>query len=345
MPRTLILPAAAVGLVLLLALGMLVYDGSTSDTVPKGVKVANVDIGGLSTEEARERLSAQLLKPLAKPLTIPVADREFQLSGREARINADVEAIVDDAIEQGRAGGIFARTWRGITGGERNITIKPRIRHSAAAVDRLVDRVERALNRSPVDAKVDFQPGNVAIRASRTGRRVDAKRFRASVVAALVSPVGDRTVKVPVKTTKPKVPSDKLANRYPVVLTVDRDGFRLSLYKRLKQVKTYPIALGRAGLETPSGLYKIQNKAVNPAWTVPNAAWAGPLAGQVIPSGAPNNPLKARWLGVYDGVGVHGTDARASIGTNASAGCIRMLVEDVTELYDEVPVGAAIYIG
>ena len=45
-----------------------------------------------------------------------------------------------------------------------------------------------------------------------------------------------------------------------------------------------------------------------------------------------------------DGVGVHGTDARGSIGTNASHGCIRMLVEHVEQLYDEVPVGTPIYI-
>lgn len=64
----------------------------------------------------------------------------------------------------------------------------------------------------------------------------------------------------------------------------------------------------------------------------------------VIPGGVPSNPIKARWLGIYDGVGVHGTDARGSIGSNASHGCIRMLVEDVQRLYDEVPVGTPIFI-
>jgi lipoprotein-anchoring transpeptidase ErfK/SrfK len=127
-------------------------------------------------------------------------------------------------------------------------------------------------------------------------------------------------------------------------VTIDRGNFKLSLFKKLERVQTYPIAVGQVGLETPAGLYKIQNKAVNPAWHVPNSAWAGSLAGQVIPGGAPNNPLRARWLGVYDGVGVHGTDARGSIGTNASHGCIRMLVEDVEKLYDEVPIGTPIYI-
>ena len=77
---------------------------------------------------------------------------------------------------------------------------------------------------------------------------------------------------------------------------------------------------------------------------MPNSDWAGELAGRVIPGGVPENPLKARWLGIYNGAGIHGTDATGSIGTNASHGCIRMLIPDVIELYDRVPVGAPVYI-
>jgi lipoprotein-anchoring transpeptidase ErfK/SrfK len=83
---------------------------------------------------------------------------------------------------------------------------------------------------------------------------------------------------------------------------------------------------------------------VNPAWSVPNSDWAGDLAGQVIPGGTPQNPLKARWMGIYNGAGIHGTDAAGSIGSAASHGCIRMLIPDVVELYDQVPVGAPVYI-
>jgi lipoprotein-anchoring transpeptidase ErfK/SrfK len=100
-----------------------------------------------------------------------------------------------------------------------------------------------------------------------------------------------------------------------------------------------------AGLETPAGLYRIQNKQVDPAWHVPHSAWAGSLQGQTIPGGAPDNPLKARWLGVYDGVGIHGTSEDWSIGSRASHGCIRMHVSDVIDLFDRVPVGTPVLIG
>ena len=346
MPRKIFIPVAAVSVGLLLCvLAMFVYDGSASDSLAPGVKIATVDVGGLSADEAREKVNAQLIKPLSQPLTIPAGDREFQLTARESKLKADVDTIVDDALKRSREGGIFARTWRGITGAERNITVQPKIQYSQVAVDRLVTRVGHALNRRAHDAKAEFNVQNVSVRPSKTGKRVDAKRLRANVEAKLRAGIGDRTVKVPVKKTKPKVTTKKLASRYPVVVVVNRGAYRLTLYKRLKQVRSYPIAVGQAGLETPAGLYKIQNKAVNPAWTVPNSPWAGSLAGRVIPGGTAENPLKSRWLGVYDGVGVHGTADRGSIGSNASHGCIRMLIEDVEVLYNDVPVGTPIYIG
>jgi lipoprotein-anchoring transpeptidase ErfK/SrfK len=109
-------------------------------------------------------------------------------------------------------------------------------------------------------------------------------------------------------------------------------------------VKSYTVAVGALGFDTPAGMYSIQNKAVNPAWSVPNSDWAGSLAGTVVPGGVPENPLKARWLGIYDGAGIHGTDQTYSLGTAASHGCVRMSIPDVIELYDKVPVGAPIYI-
>ena len=126
-------------------------------------------------------------------------------------------------------------------------------------------------------------------------------------------------------------------------MTVDRPAFTLRLFKRLKMVKSYKIAVGQAGLETPAGIYHVQNKTVNPSWHVPDSAWAGDLAGQVIPPG-PENPIKARWMGIFDGAGIHGTSDVGSLGTAASHGCIRMAIPDVEQLYDQVPVQAPVFI-
>ena len=341
--KTLTLSIVAAVLVVAFA-GMFITDASRADHVANGIKVGGVDIGGMSADEARQALDERLLKPLGEPLIVRAAGRDFSLTAREARIHANIDAMVDKAIARGREGGVLARTWRSISGGEVDADLPPDVDFSAPAVQRLVDRVRGKVSRKPVDATVDFGASTVSIRQARIGLTVDARRLRADVTKALTTDLGDRTLTAQIQKVRPKVSGAQLAKRYPILVTVDRGGYRISLFRKLERVESYPIAVGQAGLETPAGLYTIQNKAVNPAWHVPNSPWAGSLAGTVIPGGAPNNPIKSRWLGVYDGVGVHGTDARGSIGTNASHGCIRMLIEDVEKLYDEVPIGTPIYI-
>lgn len=345
MSRTpIIIILATLALMLVGAGSVIAYDSSRSDTIADGVRIGSVDVGGLSTDAARVRVTQRLLEPLQVPVVVSAGGKTFSLTAREARIHANLEVMVNTALERGREGGILARTWRSLTGGEVDAYVAPEIVYSRQAVQRLVDRVRVAVSRKARDATVNYAPDSVSVSPAKTGRTIDAARLKAQVRTALVSRLHDRTLTAPIKVVQPTVTEDKIADRYPVVVTIDRGNFKLNLFKKLKRVKVYPIAVGQVGLETPAGLYRISNKAVNPAWHVPDSDWAGALAGKVIPGGAPDNPLKARWLGVYDGVGVHGTDARGSIGTNASHGCIRMLVEDVVKLYDQVPVGTPVFI-
>ena len=88
--------------------------------------------------------------------------------------------------------------------------------------------------------------------------------------------MGDtRIARVRTRVVEPKVTTEELAKKYPAILVVNRGAFQLSLYKDLKLHKTYGIAVGQVGLETPAGLYHIQNKAVNPAWHVPELRLGG----------------------------------------------------------------------
>ena len=96
---------------------MYAYDSSRSDTIAKGVQVGGVDVGGLSAAAARAKLRTQLVSQLQKPLVLVAGEKEFPLSAREAKIQADVDKMVADAVKRGREGSIVTRTWRGITGG------------------------------------------------------------------------------------------------------------------------------------------------------------------------------------------------------------------------------------
>jgi lipoprotein-anchoring transpeptidase ErfK/SrfK len=317
------------------------YDSSRDDVIADGVTIAGVDVGGMKVGEARALVARELREPLERPIAVVHAGQRFSLSARGAGIHADVAGMVDEALQRSRDGSIFSRVARDITGGDENAQVPPRVTYDQGAIDRLVKRVSRRLDRKAQDAQVDF-PSLEKVK-ERDGLKVNAGLLRQRLAQALTIPGVGRRVKAPVEVTHPKVTQAQLADKYPVVLVADRANFKLRLYKQLTLVKEYTVAVGAIGFDTPAGLYHIQNKAVNPTWTVPHSAWAGDLAGKVVPPG-PDNPLKARWLGIFDGAGIHGTDETYSLGHAASHGCLRMAIPDVIELYDQVPVGAPIYI-
>ena len=324
--------------------GVYFYDESKKDQIAEGVKVNGVPIGGMTVPQAEKKLSATLLAPLDRPVKVRYQDRTFTLTQKAAAVGIDIQGSVDKALKRSQEGDMFTRTWRNVRDESLNTELAAEISYNQPAIRKLVRRVQRSIDRKPIDAKVDLSKGEVEPTESRIGRRVKYNSLAKEVERTLLDPGNTESVRVKTTVVKPKVSTEQLAEKYPAVLIVNRGAFKLTLYKNLKLEKTYGIAVGQVGLETPAGLYNIENKAVNPAWHVPNSDWAGDLAGTVVPGGTPQNPLKARWMGIYAGAGIHGTSDDGSIGSAASHGCIRMHVPDVVELYDEVPVGAPVYI-
>jgi lipoprotein-anchoring transpeptidase ErfK/SrfK len=343
--RSFVIAAAAVVLLLGGAVAVYAYDASRDDVISDGVTVGGIDVGGKRESEARAVLRRSLAAPLERPVVVEAGGRRFRLTAARARLRTDVEGMVREALDASRDGNVLSRAWRGLTGGELDEDLPARVTYSRAAVDSLVRRVKKTVDRPAQNATASYSATTISVEAGHNGLAVRGRELGRRLRAEIVLPNADRVVKARTKTTKPKVTRETIAEQNRYFIGVERGAFKLRFFKNLKLAKTYTIAVGQVGFDTPTGLYHIQNKAVNPAWNVPNKPWAGELAGRVIPGGSPENPLKARWMGIFDGAGIHGTDAIGSLGSAASHGCIRMAIPDVMELYNEVPVQTPVYIG
>lgn len=121
----------------------------------------------------------------------------------------------------------------------------------------------------------------------------------------------------------------------PFSMTVDKSDNTLTLYAGGSPIKKYRVATGKNN-STPVGEFKIVNKLVNPTWF---------KAGAILPPGSPKNALGTRWMG-FDkpAYGIHGTIEPKTIGTQVSEGCIRMLNQDVEEIYAMVPAGTKVIV-
>lgn len=341
--RKLIFFAVAAATLFIGGAALYLWDASRDDLIANGVKVGGVDIGGMRADEARAKLQRDLARPLTQPVVVRKGDKTFRLTAQQAQVGVNVRAMVEQAINRSRQDNLLVRGWRGITGSELDADLPPRVSFSQDAVSRLVRKVKRNVSRAPQDATIEPTSERLEKVRGRNGISVRGSALRRRVERLLVHPGGDRTVKPQVKVLKPKVTTRELADKYPDYIVINRDGFQLRYYHRLKLEKSYTIAIGQQGFDTAGGLYDIQNKQVNPTWNVPNSEWAGDLAGRSIPPG-PDNPLKARWMAFNGSAGIHGTAETGSLGSAASHGCIRMAIPDVTELYDKVDVHTPVFI-
>lgn len=141
--------------------------------------------------------------------------------------------------------------------------------------------------------------------------------------------------------TKPVVETasvvDDFSNEFHLEIQLSRR--QVALYQGSTKIKSYPIAVGRAGWETPTGKYKVLQMKENPTWI-------NPLTNTVIKGGDPKNPLGHYWIAFWtDGrnwIGFHGTPNPETVGRAASHGCIRMHNEDVEELFYQVTPGTIV---
>lgn len=332
------------GLIVVLAAGIYVYDNSQKDKIADGVTIAGVDVGGMDAEEAKSEVQRQLLAPLKDTLKVELDDETWTLPGEKLKIRANVDEAVQEAVDESQDGGLPTRLVRYVSGEELDKPVTAELDYSKSAINRFVRHVAEEVNRDPVNASVEPSSDSLNVVSGKAGLKLRDNQLADDLEEAVLNADAPRTVVAHVHKTKPEVTTKDVASEYPSYLTLDRANFTLRLWQNLKNTKTYTVAVGQEGLETPEGVYEIEAMEENPTWYVPDSDWAGSLAGTVVPPG-PSNPIKARWMAIFEGAGIHGTEETSSLGTAASHGCVRMAIPDVEELYDLVEVGTPIYIG
>jgi lipoprotein-anchoring transpeptidase ErfK/SrfK len=302
--------------------------GAQLTHIRAGVSAGGVDLSGLTVAEATAKLDAELAPRLAPDLLIGVAGRPWTLKMADAKLKLDSARTAKRAL--------YAKA--GVT------QVAPAISHSRLAVKAFAEGIAKKVGKPARDARIKITLRHIYRERSRPGRGLDVAAARKAIDAAIDDPAAPRVLHQALSRVRAKVNANDLARVYNTVITIDKAHFKLRLFKGLKFRKSYGVAVGQPAYPTPSGRFAIQSKQVDPVWSVPNSPWAGELQGTTVDGGSAANPLKARWMGIANGVGIHGTGEDWSIGTRASHGCIRMHVPDVIDLFKRVPVGAPVLI-
>jgi lipoprotein-anchoring transpeptidase ErfK/SrfK len=287
-------------------------------TIPAGVTVGGVRIGGLSSEPARSRIEAAF----SRPIRVNYAGASHRIPPSALGAGSSVDAAVTSAL---------AAT------PQSKIALP--VRYSHAKVAKVVAGLARRYDRAAVDATVvGATASGPEFSDPRDGLAVDVKTMR----SALSQVLGDGSRAPLTLLTRVVLPGRTAATFGPVIV-ITRGSNTLRLYAGPRLVRTFRVATGQAIYPTPAGIWRIVDKQRDPWWYPPTSSpWAKGL--KPVPPG-PSNPLGTRWMGLNAaGVGIHGTDAPTSIGYSASHGCIRMQVPDAEWLFQHVAVGTPVVI-
>jgi L,D-transpeptidase ErfK/SrfK len=140
-------------------------------------------------------------------------------------------------------------------------------------------------------------------------------------------------------------PQDQITNG----LLLNIPGHMLYLYEQGRLIKRFPVGLGRPDWPTPVGDFNIRGRYKNKTWTVPKSIQEemrreGKVVLEKVPPG-PDNPLGKYWIPLsVPGYGIHATIWPESIGHSTSHGCIRMITEDIENLFPLIKSGTPISI-
>lgn len=309
------------------------------------VKVGGVSLQGKNRQEALETLEThgrQYLKNKTLILTFPNGSnpKKVNVDPQSYNLHSNFKTVLDQAWND-HAHNLASRLVSRIMG-ERAINYSVPLTYRNALVQKTITNVRKEYGNTAVAATVEPTRQGIRIKNGHPGFNF----LRPQLHVGLKKLLTTENTKIMIQAKKTfAMNRAQLRETTPAYIHINKDTHQLKFYSHLYLKKTYGIAVGKAGFDTPTGLYTVVNKQTDPTWQVPNKAWAGSLAGQTIPGGSPLNPLKARWLGLsIPGVGIHGTAEDFSIGQNASHGCIRMHVSDVKQLYPLVPLNTPVYI-
>jgi lipoprotein-anchoring transpeptidase ErfK/SrfK len=314
------------------------YEQARSMRILPGVRIAGIDVGGMTRVEAEHALLPTVTEILERPIDVRGGGHVWHLTAQGLGTRVDYRAAVDEALGQSDSYHWSSRLYHRLLDRPIGRGVSLPVSHEDSFVSSFVGEVAAAIDRDPRDAYLDFADGALVTRSSRPGRelreRVSTRRLKDAVRAEAPS------VELAVRPLEPSVDEETLGQT--IIIRISEN--KLYLYDRLKLAKTFPVATGQPAYPTPQGHWVIVNKRINPTWYNPARSTWGSELPEVVPPG-PDNPLGTRALDLdASGIRIHGTYAAYSIGTYASHGCIRMHIAHSEELFDLVDVGTPVII-
>ncbi len=336
-PVTYVVAGVVLLLVVVGGVVLISVDNAASARLPSGTVIADIPVGRMNADEAMERLRPVVEEPLRREMTLESGDFEITTTPWDLGFRADLTGTVKQALSKGDAGNPISRLGqRLMSDGEPTFFDVPQA-WGDGSLDAVLAEAAAKLEAAPENGDLDLTTGFITFTPAKAGQTLDVEASKTAVMQGVER--GAETVSLVTRSIKP----DADAASAGKVILVRTGENKLYLYDQGKIVKEWPVATGAAGFPTPTGIYEITSKILNPSWVNPGSAWARGMP-KVIGPGR-SNPLGTKALALSaPAILIHATSDMGSIGYSASHGCIRMTEENEAELFGMVDQGTRVAI-
>jgi len=291
-------------------------DAPPAATIPLGVTIGGVAVGGLTPDVA----AATVVQEFNQPLRLEVGTTSVLVTPDVLGATAVIDRAIDRALSA-----------------QPNQPISLGVTVVSGTIADFVGKLARRFDRPAADAKLSLRNLRPRLSKERAGHKLDQRRAVHDINVALAN-MRREPLRLTMKALKPKV----TRRNFGPVIVIRRNSNQLFLYNGMKSWRYFAVATGQSQYPTPLGRFTIIVKWRNPWWYPPSSPWA--QGQKPIPPG-PDNPLGTRWMGLSaPGVGIHGTPSDTSIGYSVSHGCIRMHIPQAEWLFNHVDIGTTVFI-
>ncbi len=250
---------------------------AATEPLPAGATVAGVPVGGLEPAAATQALEDALGPVYVKrPIAIRVAHHDTLVTPGQAGLVIYYDWMVKRAVALAHA--------------HKPVSVPLHLGVKDAERDAAIASVAKRFYRAPRDARVRF--GVTAVRRvrARLGTELDQARVRAGLERELRHPTTGRVVAGRVLHVRPAVTTAGLRKRYPAYISVDRSTHTLRLFRALRLVRTYPVAVGAQGFEDAAGAAPRALQGQEPLVDGAEPAVGLPLPGPDVPARRSEQP-------------------------------------------------------
>jgi len=336
----LVIVAVATGVALLafggVAFAAYRYERSQADRIMPGVTVGGVDVSGMTRAEALDAVRAAVDETLSAPLTVTVGNEHWTVTPDALGRHAAVAVAVRQAMAAGDQLSTLDRAWHRMRGEAISAAVPLEFTTEGSGVEDLAAMIARRTYVPARNAAIDITPDHTDISfvRARAGAKLDLPAAEAAITAAIAD--GRARLRLSTRVVHPKVTQATMGRT--IVVRVDQN--RLVLYDGFEAIRTFAVATAKPGYTTPTGVWNISDKRVNPTWYNPALDDWGAGLPAVIPGG-PGNPMGTRaiYIDAPGLIRIHGTTDDSSIGRYASHGCIRMHNSEIERLFPMIPQG------